>query len=95
MANTKAAKKALRVSETKNAVNSARKNRIRTFVRKVEDAIKTSDEKKAREAFKALEPEIMKGVTKKILKLNTAARKLSRLGAAIRKIKEAKANKAA
>ena len=86
MANTKAAKKALRASEKKEIVNSSRKNRIRSFVRKVESAIKSADETKARQAFKALEPEIMRGVTKKVLKLNSAARKLQRLAASIRKI---------
>jgi small subunit ribosomal protein S20 len=88
MANTKSAKKAFRSSVAKNEVNTARKSRIKSFVRKVDDAIKANDEVKAREAFKALEPEIMRGVTKKIYKLNTAARKLTRLAAAIRKIKE-------
>lgn len=87
MANTKAAQKALRSSAKKNEVNSARKSRIRTFIRKVDDAIKAGDEPKAREAFKTLEPELMRGVTKKVFKLNTAARKLSRISAAIRKIK--------
>lgn len=87
MANTKAAKKALRSSAAKNAINTARKNRIRTFIRKVDDAIKVGDEKKSREALKMLEPEIMRGVTKKVYKLNTAARKLTKLSAAIRKIK--------
>ncbi len=88
MANTSAAKKALRSSKAKETVNKARKSRIRTFVRKVEDAIKTGNEANARTAFKALEPEIMKGVTKKVLKLNTAARKLRRLAESIRKLKE-------
>lgn len=88
MANTSAAKKALRASATKNVINSARRNRIRTFIRKVDDAIKAGDEKKAREAFKALEPEIMRGVTKKVVKLNTAARKLTRIASAIRKLKK-------
>lgn len=86
MANTAAAKKALRSSAAKNVVNSARKSRIRSFIRKVDDAIKAGDEKKAREAFKALEPELMSGVTKKVYKLNTAARKLSRISSSIRKI---------
>lgn len=88
MANTKSAKKALRSSATKNVINSARKSRIRTFIRKVDDAIKAGDDKKAREAFKALEPEIMRGVTKKVVKLNTASRKLTRLSSAIKKIKK-------
>ena len=86
MANTKSAKKALRSSAAKREVNNSRKNRIRTFIRKVEDAIKGGDAVKAREAFRNLEPELMRGVTKKVFKLNTAARKLSRISASIRKI---------
>jgi small subunit ribosomal protein S20 len=88
MANTKSAQKALRSSAQKNVVNAARKSRIRSFARKVDDAIKSNDEVKAREAFKALEPELMRGVTKNIFKINTAARKLSRLSSAIKKIKK-------
>lgn len=88
MANTKSAKKAFRVSERKNTVNVARVNRIRTFIKKVDSSIKIGDEPKAREALKTLESEIMKGVTKKVIKLNTASRKLSRLTLAIRKIKK-------
>lgn len=88
MANTSAAKKALRNSAAKNVINSARRSRIRTFIKKVDDAIKAGDEAKAREAFKNLEKELMRGVTKKVVKLNTAARKLSRISATIRKIKK-------
>jgi small subunit ribosomal protein S20 len=86
MANTKSAKKELRASARKNEVNKIRKSRIRTFIKKVDEAIKIADKPKALEAFKALEPEIMKGVTKKVFKLNTASRKLTRLASAIRKI---------
>jgi small subunit ribosomal protein S20 len=89
MANTSAAKKALRSSKAKETFNKARKSRIRTFVRKVEDSIKAGDEVNARTAFKALEPEIMRGVTKKVLKLGTASRKLKRLASSIRKLKQA------
>jgi small subunit ribosomal protein S20 len=88
MANTASAKKALRASAAKNVINAARKSRIRSFIRKVDDAIKANDEKKAREAFKTLEPELMRGVSKKVFKLNTAARKLSRISSAIKKIKK-------
>ena len=88
MANTKSAQKALRSSAAKNKINSARKNRIRSFARKVDDAIKAGDESKAREALKALQPELMRGVTKKVVKLNTASRKLSRLSASIKKLKK-------
>jgi small subunit ribosomal protein S20 len=91
MANTKSAKKALLVSRKKEAINKSRKNRIRTFIRKVEDDIKESKEPEARISFKALEKELMRGVTKGIFKLNTAARKLRRIAASIRKLKEKKA----
>lgn len=86
MANTKAAKKALRANQRKEVINNSRKNRIRSFVKKVDGAIKSADESKARAAFKVLESEIMKGVTKKVLKLNTASRKLKRLASSIRNI---------
>lgn len=88
MANKSAAKKAIRTDAKKNAVNSARRSRIRTFVRKVNDALQAGDEAQSRVAFKNLEKEIMRGVTKKVIKLNTASRKLSRIAADIRKIKQ-------
>lgn len=88
MANTSAAKKALRNSERKNVINGARRSRIRTFIKKVDDAVKAGDEAKSREAFKALEKELMRGVTKKVVKLGTAARKLTRISAKIRTIKK-------
>jgi small subunit ribosomal protein S20 len=88
MANTSAAKKALRSSAAKNKTNSARKSRIRSFIKKVDDAIKTGDQKKALEALKVLQPEFMRGVSKKVFKLNTVSRKLSRLSAMIKKLKK-------
>ena len=91
MANTKSAKKALLVNRKKEAINKSRKNRIRTFIRKVEDFIKNNNENEARTAFKALEKEIMRGVTKGVFKLNTAARQLRRIASSIRKLKENKA----
>ena len=69
----------------KNLINDVT---IRSFIKKVDDAIKAGDEAKARLAFKALEPELMRGVTKNIIKLGTASRKLSRISATIKKIKK-------
>jgi small subunit ribosomal protein S20 len=86
MANTKSAIKAIRSSAQKNSINKSRKNRIRTFVRKVVDEIKLGNKENAKQALKNLEPELMRGVTKKVYKLNTASRKLSRLYAAVNKI---------
>lgn len=89
MANTKSAKKANRASIKKNEVNNSRKNRIRSFMRKVDFAIKEGSQDKAKEAFKTLEPELMRGVTKKVFKIKTASRILQKLSASIKKIKVA------
>lgn len=88
MANTKAAQKALRSSAAKNKVNNSRRNRIRTFARKVADAIKAGDQKVALESLRAFEAEIMRGVTKKVVKLNTAARKVSKLSSQVKALKK-------
>jgi len=86
MANHKSAVKRARQTETKTAVNRSRVSRVRTFVRKVEEAIASGDGKAAKEALKAAQPVIQKAVGKKVVKKNTAARKISRLSARIKKI---------
>lgn len=79
MANTKSAKKMVRKIATRTEVNKSRKSRIRTFTRKVEEALSSGDKKAATAALKAAEPEIMRGVTRGVTHKNTAARKVSRL----------------
>ena len=79
MANTKSAKKAIRVIARRTDVNRNRRSRIRTYIRKVEEAIQTGDYDKASAALKVAQPEIMRGTTKGVLHRNTAARKISRL----------------
>ncbi|WP_439816122.1 30S ribosomal protein S20 [Zavarzinia sp. CC-PAN008] len=79
MANTESAKKRVRSNERRTAVNRARVSRIRTFIKKVEAALATGDAGAAREALRAAEPEIMRGVTRGVLHQNTASRKVSRL----------------
>jgi small subunit ribosomal protein S20 len=79
MANTKSAKKAIRRIARQTVVNRNRRSRVRGFVRNVEEAISAKDAKKAREALKAAEPEIMRSVTKGVTPKRTAARKVSRL----------------
>ena len=86
MANTSSAKKAARSSVRKNTVNSARRSKIRTAVKAVEAAIKSGDAKKAAAALRAAQPELHRGVTKGVLKKNTASRKLSRLSAGVKKL---------
>lgn len=84
MANHKSAEKRIRQTERRTEVNGARRSRIRTFVKKVELAITGGDKSAAAEAFKAAQPEMMRGVTKGVLHANTVSRKLSRLSARIK-----------
>lgn len=86
MANTPQSKKRARQNERRLAVNKARRSRIRTFLRKVEEAIASGDKNAAAEALKAAQPELMRGVTKGVLHKNTAARKMSRLSARVKAI---------
>jgi small subunit ribosomal protein S20 len=79
MANTPQAKKRARQTERRTEVNKARRSRIRTFLRKTEEAIESGDQAVAKTAFKEAQPELMRGVTKGIYHKNTVARKLSRL----------------
>lgn len=86
MANTPSAKKAVRKIARRTAVNKMRRTRMRTFIRRVEEAIASGNKDQAADALKAAQPEIMRSVTKGIVKKNTAARKISRLSAGIKKI---------
>jgi small subunit ribosomal protein S20 len=79
MANTASAKKRVRQTERRTAVNRARISRIRTFVKKVELALASGNADEAKAALAAAQPEIMRGVTKGVLHRNTASRKVSRL----------------
>ncbi|MGC6499131.1 MAG: 30S ribosomal protein S20 [Henriciella sp.] len=84
MANTKSAKKMVRKIAQRTAVNTARRSRMRTFVRKVEEAISSGDKSAAQEAFRLAQPEIMRAAGKGVLHKNTSSRKISRLSARIR-----------
>jgi|TARA_B100001939_G_scaffold344763_1_gene359891 small subunit ribosomal protein S20 len=86
MANTPSAKKRIRTTLRKTDINKSRKSRIKTFIRKVEDAIESKDAKSAVDSLKAAQPEIMRGVTKGIFHKNTASRKISRLSSRIKAI---------
>ena len=84
MANHKSAKKRIRQTERRTLVNRARVSRIRTFVKKVELAIQSGDQKAATAALRAAQPELHRGVTRGVLHRNTAARKLSRFSKRIK-----------
>ncbi len=86
MANTPQAKKRIRRNERRRLINHARKSRIRTFVKKVEQAIAAGDADAAAAAFRIAEPEIRRGVAKGVLHKNTASRQISRLAAKIARL---------
>jgi len=79
MANTTSAKKAIRKIAARTEVNKDRRSRMRTFVRKVEEAIAGGKKNEAAAAFAAAQPEIMRAAQKGVIHANTASRKISRL----------------
>ncbi len=79
MANIESAKKRVRQTLVRTARNIARKSRVRTMVRKAEEAISAGDRALAAEAVRVAQKELMKGVTKGVMHIRTASRKVSRL----------------
>jgi small subunit ribosomal protein S20 len=84
MANTASARKRIRQTEKRTIRNRARRSRVRTFLRKVEQAIAGGDKAQAQEAFRAAQPELQRAATKGVFHRNTVSRKLSRLSARIK-----------
>jgi small subunit ribosomal protein S20 len=87
MANTSSAKKATRVAARRAVINKDRTSRVRTSVRKVEEALSANDKAAAEAALRAAEPELMRGAQKGILHKNAAARKVSRLAKRVKAIR--------
>ena len=79
MANTTSAKKMTRKIAKRTAINRARSSRVKTFIKRVEQAVAGGDPATAEAALRAAEPEIRRGVSKGVLNLNTASRRISRL----------------
>ncbi|MEM6971681.1 MAG: 30S ribosomal protein S20 [Pseudomonadota bacterium] len=86
MANSPQARKRVRQIEKRTQVNTMRRSRVRSFIRKVEEAIVAGDQKQALDALQAAQPEIMRGASKGIMHRNTASRKISRLHQRIAKL---------
>jgi small subunit ribosomal protein S20 len=86
MPNIASAKKRVRKTAKRTAVNHARKSRIRSFTRKVEEALAKGDRTAAQQALKDAEPEIMRGVSKGVIHKNTGRRKVSRLTKRVAKL---------
>jgi small subunit ribosomal protein S20 len=86
MANHISSKKRIRRNSRMEVVNKVRKNRVRSFIKKVEVAIDQADKDKAQQAFILAQPEMHRSVTKGVFKKNTISRKLSRLSSRIKNI---------
>lgn len=89
MANHASAKKRIRRNGRAAKVNSDRRSRIRTFIKKVELAVAGGDAQGAEAALKAAQPELQRGVARGVFAKNTVARKISRLSASIKALKSA------
>lgn len=86
MANTTSAKKATRKMAARTDVNKSRRTRVRNFIRKVEEAIASGDQKAASEALKAAQPEMMRAASKGVMHANTVSRKISRLSSRVKAV---------
>ncbi len=86
MANTPSAKKRVRQLARKTEVNKARRSRIKTFIKSVEESVTLGDLSNAAAALKRAQPEIQRGVTKGIFHKNTAGRKISRLSKRVKSL---------
>jgi small subunit ribosomal protein S20 len=86
MAHHESAKKRIRQTERRTAINRGRTSRVRSFIKKVETAIASGDKSAAEAALRQAQPEIHRGVTRGVLHRNAASRKLSRLSARIKKL---------
>jgi small subunit ribosomal protein S20 len=86
MANTKSAKKAARHAERRTEINKSRRSRVKTYTRKVEEAIAAGDKEAANLALREAQPEIQRSASKGIIHKNTASRRISRLSARIKSL---------
>ena len=84
MAQHESAKKRIRQTKRRTGVNIRRLSRIRTFIRIIEEAIDGGDQKKAVEAFRVAQPEMMRGARRGVVHKNTVSRKFSRLSTRIK-----------
>ena len=88
MAIHKSAKKRIRRNARHGGYNRERLSQMRSYIRKVEEAIKAGDQKAAQEALKAAQPKIHRTAGKGILHKKNASRKISRLVQRIKLIKK-------
>ena len=83
LANIKSAKKRILVTDIKTARNKAIKSKVKTYVKKVEQAVAENDKAAAQAALVQATSEISKAASKGVYHKNTASRKVSRLAKAV------------
>lgn len=86
MANIASAQKRIRQTVKRTARNKARKSRVHSFIRKVEEAVAAGDKAAAQTAFLEMQPELQRAAGKRVLKANAVSRKISRLSARIKAV---------
>jgi small subunit ribosomal protein S20 len=86
MANNPGAKKAIRKIARRTEVNTARRSRVRTFLRKFDEAVAGGDAAAAKSAFVTAQSELMRAVSKGVVHKNTGARKVARLAAQLKRV---------
>jgi len=86
MANNPGAKKAIRKIAKRTEVNKARRSRVRTYLRKFEEAVAGGDAALAKDAFVIAQSELMRAVGKGVVHANTGSRKVSRLHLQLKKM---------
>jgi small subunit ribosomal protein S20 len=89
MANNAGAKKAIRKIAARTEVNKARRTRVRTFLRKFQEAVVAGDAAAAKAAFVEAQSELMRAVSKGVVHKNTGSRKVGRLHAQLKKMSAA------
>lgn len=79
MANHKSAKTRIRRNDKRSVINGMRRNRVRTFVKKVSALIAAGNKEEAAAALIVAECEMMRAAQKGIFPKNMASRTISRL----------------
>ncbi len=88
MANHASAAKRARQTIKRTERNRFYKTRLKNMTRAVKEAVEAGDSVKAAEAFKVVNQNFHKYVSKGILKKNTAARKVSRLSKLVKSLSD-------
>ena len=86
MANNPGARKAIRKIAARTEVNRARRTRVRTYLRKFQEAVVAGDAAVAKTAFVEAQSELMRAVSKGVVHKNTGSRKVGRLAAQLKKM---------